>query len=475
MKHQTTYLCRQVYCMRYFIFSLFLFCQLVLQAQFTGYNMVQVGRWDNDSLTSLGTQQFSNGWGWADSLTGREYAILGSVDSTYFIEVTNPARPVVRDVRAGRVSKSVWREYKTYKNYCYAVGDAGKASLQIFDMSYLPDSVHLVYDSDSIIMRSHTVYIDQDKLYCNSVITNDFRSFPVSVLSLADPENPELLGHLEPYAGGQSPAFVRCHDAYVRNDTLYCSGENAGVFIYNMKDNPAGTFISSITEYPENGYNHSGYLSDDGKIFVFTDENAGLGIKAYDMTDIRDPELLTVFRSSTEATAHNPYFIGRKLYVSVYHDGVYVFDLSNEKEAKVIAWYDTYPQNGNNYSGFEGCWGIYPFLPSGNLLAFDMTNGLFVLRMDATAGMDENTNQLEMLLFPNPANEQVTVNWNQYADEKITIEVKDMGGRTVFTHETEGITGVNQTELALEGFNKGIYFVQLTGAKTHLCSKLLLR
>ena len=40
--------------------------------------------------------------------------------------------------------------------------------------------------------------------------------------------------------------------------------------------------------------------------------------------------------------------------------------------------YDTYPILGD-YSGFSGCWGAYPFLPSGLILASDIGNGLFVL------------------------------------------------------------------------------------------------
>ena len=43
----------------------------------------------------------------------------------------------------------------------------------------------------------------------------------------------------------------------------------------------------------------------------------------------------------------------------------------------VVGSYDTYPQGSGN--GFNGCWGVYPFLPSGNLVCSDIDNGLFVL------------------------------------------------------------------------------------------------
>lgn len=451
----------------------FLLLNLTLSAQFTGYNMIQLSRWDNDNLPALGTQQFSNGWGWADSATGREYAIIGSIDSTYFIDITNPTKPVLCDARAGRVGNSVWREYKTYKNYCYAVADFGQASLQIFDMSYLPDSVHVVYDSDSLIMRSHTVYVDGDRLYCNSTVTRSNQSSAVTVLSLADPENPEFLGTLRPPIFDGIPAFVKCHDAFVRNDTLYCSGENAGVFIYDMTDADNGMLLGTIQEYPERGYNHSGYLSDDGQIFVFTDENSGLGIKAYDVSDFTNFELKSVFRSNPGAIAHNPYFIGRRMFISYYHDGVYVYNMNDPSKPEVVAWYDTYPQNGTNYGGFEGCWGIYPYLPSGNLLAFDMTNGLFVLRMDATASETNPIETKDVSLYPNPAENSFTLSWNQGGAENMELAVLDMQGREVSIQSIEAIPGKNEFQVNLEGVKKGMYLVQLTGAKTHICKKLL--
>lgn len=448
---------------------------LNVSAQFKGYNMIQLGRWDNDSLTSLDGQQFSNLWGWADSATGREYAIMGSVDSTYFIDVTLPWAPKVCDVKAGRVRRSVWREYKTYRNYCYAVGDYGPTSLQVFDLSYLPDSVHTVYDSDSVISRSHTIYIDGDRLYCNSVVTKTGQTYAASVLSLADPENPVLMGHLIPPVFDGSPAFVKCHDAFIRNDTFYCSGENAGVFIYNYANPANPVLIGTITDYPERGYNHSSYVSDDGEILVFTDETSGIGIKAYDISNFSDFELQSVFRSNPGAIAHNPYFIGRTLYVSYYHDGVYVFDMNDPKRPRVIAWYDTYPDNEpGSYSGFEGCWGVYPFLPSGNILASDMTNGLFILRMDAGLSVGNEPAVTEMKIQPNPAGHTAELIWESVVAEPVEVCVLDLKGRELKRVRWEQQGGRNNLRLDLSDIQvSGVLMVQLKGLNTHICRKLI--
>lgn len=447
-----------------------------LNAQFRGYNMVQMGRWDNDSLPSLGTQYFSNCWGWYDSVKMREYAIVGSIDSTYFIDVTNPSKPKLCDVHAGKSQHSVWREYKTYKHYAYAVADAGQASLQIFDMSYLPDSVHKVYDNDSLIMRSHTIWIDKDRLYANSVTTGSFQARAVDVFSLADPVNPEFIGTIIPPVFGGVPAFVKCHDAFIRNDTLFCSGENGGLFIYNMADALNPQMIGAITDYPERGYNHSSHLSDDGKILVFTDENHGLGLKAYDVSDLQNIELQSIFRSHQGAIAHNPYFIGRKVYVSYYHDGVYVFDLSDPKDPKIIAWYDTYPQNAEGqYGGFEGCWGVYPYLPSGNILAIDMTNGLIILHMDITAGTPDQTATTDFYLFPNPANSSLNIEFDLTEPTDCSFKLVDPSGRLVFTDELTTASGRNRYTIDLpEELPPGIYLARLAGSNLHICKKLFI-
>ena len=48
-------------------------------------------------------------------------------------------------------------------------------------------------------------------------------------------------------------------------------------------------------------------------------------------------------------------------------------------ELTEIAFFDTYAQG--DQMDFSGAWSVYPYLPSGNLLVNDRTNGLFILSM----------------------------------------------------------------------------------------------
>ena len=59
------------------------------------------------------------------------------------------------------------------------------------DLSYLPDSVHLVYDSDSLITRAHNIFIDtaKAKMYACAVATQS----GFHAMNIYDLFNPTIL------------------------------------------------------------------------------------------------------------------------------------------------------------------------------------------------------------------------------------------------------------------------------------------
>ncbi len=376
-------------------------------------NMNLLSNWDDPSLPSGWTGQYNDIWGYVDG-QGREYAIMGVMLGTYFFDVTDPTNPVVVDYVASKdqFSLGVHRDYKTYQHYCYAVADEGQNSLQIIDMQYLPDSVHVVYDSDAFCVRAHNIFISDEKLYlASNTVGGSFNA--MDVLSLADPENPTFLSTLF------NPQFFHVHDVYVRNDTAYCSNGNEGFFVYDYTDPLNPSLISSIDLYPQQGYNHSSWVSDDRSTLVFADENHGKALKMYDITDIQNPTLNTLFQSNLlnvpnpsgqdGSIPHNPFFMGNNLVItSYYHDGVQVYHLPNPNQPVQIAYYDTHPQS-TTYNGYEGCWGVYPYLPSGIILASDISNGLFVLELTLPTGIDDPVSAQQIFTYPNPFSNDINI------------------------------------------------------------------
>jgi hypothetical protein len=64
---------------------------------------------------------------------------------------------------------------------------------------------------------------------------------------------------------------------------------------------------------------------------------------------------------------------------SYYTSGLQIVDASRPDILVETAYYDTSPLTGD---GFDGAWGAYPYLPSGNILVTDRQEGLFILGTD---------------------------------------------------------------------------------------------
>jgi len=227
--------------------------------------------------TSYGTK-FSACWGWYQANKNREYAIAGSAAGTYFVDVTNPYQQVICDFEPGKITGTVWREMKTYQNYCYVVSDdGGPNSFQIFDLQYLPDSVHKIHDAQTLFKRTHAVWIDGNKLYCSSVTYSDNTKSTLNIYSLATPSAPTLIRKLS-----QDAAFITTvHDTYANNDTVFVSAGYGGLYTFTLTP-PSYSFtqVGSLTSYVSSGYNHSSAITPNKKTLVMCDEvPAGLRAK----------------------------------------------------------------------------------------------------------------------------------------------------------------------------------------------------
>lgn len=453
-------------------------------AQYDHFNLTLLSHWNDTTLKHVdGDQIWSDVQGWYDPIKQKEYLISGSADSLYFFDITNPSQMILCDVKEGHSRNAINRDYDVYQHYIYCVSDRTSplGALQIFDMQYLPDSVHLVYDDATLGVNTHTVFVDtiNAKLYMCTNSVNMWGVAAMDVLSLRDPEHPTFMTRLYPPSG----TFSRIHEVFVKNDTAYCSGEGAGLFIYDMRDSANPALIGTIQPpYPQNGYNHSSWLDSTGKYLMFTDENQGLGIKVFDVSTISSPDFVTVFNSHSGALPHNAYWKGRFAYASSYEDGVYVYDMQNvanmnfSNTPPIAGFFDTYPKNGPGiYNGFHGCWGVYPFLPSGVILASDISEGLFVLQPAVNLAVEEiHNNILHATVFPNPFTTQTTVTIQANVSDAVTLSVFNLQGQLMLTQQAILRKGSNTIDLqGLDGLSEGLYQLQLSGAQSMLNKPIL--
>jgi len=433
----------------------------------------------NISLLSVVSPETTNNWyasqtkyagcyGWHNPVDNREYAIIGSTKGNHFIEVTQPQNPIVRDFVPGASQNSLWREIKTYQHYAFLVSDDNGSKFQIVDMSYLPDSVHVVYNSSALFTKAHTLFVDGNKLYCGGVsVVGVSGAISMVVYDLSNPESPILLRSLTQ----DYPSITYIHDMFVRNDTIYASAGNQGLFILKFNQS-TNTFnlLADYTGYVEAGYNHSSYLTPDSKTLAFCDEvPAGLSVKLIDVSDLNNIQLKDTIKSHVGATAHNPYIKNSNhLVISYYQDGVYIYDVSNPANAQLTGFFDTDYLHGanDNYTfstPYRGCWGTYPFLPSGVLLASDMQNGLFVL--DASAALQVKSSKMdkEIQLYPNPGTNLLTLNIYGLNKGKYDLSIFDVTGKQIIVDELEVSSLWFRKEINTTFVEDGIYFLRIKG------------
>ena len=354
------------------------------------------------NLDGLGAD-YNDVWGysWGD----KEYAIVGSNTAINIVDVTDCGNPTLVSAWVDGGSK-VWRDFKDYKDYVYAVCDNCSEGLQIISKANPVDSTWQYTDN---FTRAHNIYIDESsgRLYVAGIIPNNYG---LQVYDLdANPTNPPLLAtiNFRDWDDGAVASGTNwyVHDVYVRNDTAYCSHGNNGHANWDMSDL---SDIQLLGDFDNAGYNHSSWTHDELPLeYVAREVPAGMPLEVYDISDMSDISVIRTFSHSIHPPSgddpisrpHNPYYRHDRLYLSNYHDGLKVYDLSDDPEdPQILAYYDTYDINNGNYNGFEGCWGTYPYLPSGCLLASDISTGLYTMKLLVPPTRDTEVTDVDVIL-----------------------------------------------------------------------------
>ncbi|MEO1438057.1 MAG: T9SS type A sorting domain-containing protein [Bacteroidota bacterium] len=184
-------------------------------------------------------------------------------------------------------------------------------------------------------------------------------------------------------------------------------------------------------------------------------------VTIWDISDPTDPNKVGEITSST-ATVHNLYIIGDRMYVSWYADGVKIYDVSDPVNPILLDEYDTSP---NATEGFFGAFGIYPFAPSGNLYVSDIQAGLMIFGDPISTSIESVDQDQFVRLFPNPAREELRVQFDVPQASNLQIRILDVVGREVLPIQKLSFpSGRSNHSLDINVLPAGIYTLNLQGA-----------
>jgi len=348
------------------------------------------------SLDDFDSDAGSGHWGWTDPRDGREYALMGLADGTGFVDITDPTAPVYLGKLPTHTVPSIWRELKVLGHYALIVSEAERHGMQVFDLHQLRDvdraaapvtfraTAH--YDG---VGQSHNVAANDDTRRAFIVGSRAATGCAggIHILDMADPLNPTFAGCFAD-DGYTHDLVCLTYDGYDRRyagrEVCVASNENV-VTIVDVTD-PEDTRMLSQVIYPNIGYTHQGWFTEDHRYFVVNDEldemRYGHNTRTllFDFTDLQNPQYLGDYFGPTRAVAHNLYVRGNMVYMANYRRGLEIARIDDARGAAMthVAHFDSFPED--DATQFAGAWNVYPFYESGTVTIADMNRGLFMVR-----------------------------------------------------------------------------------------------
>ena len=345
-------------------------------------------------------------WGWTDPETGQEIVLVGMSNQTAFVDVTDPGMPTYlgRLPMPETATASTWRDMKVYQDHMYVVSDgAGEHGMQVFDLTRLrglDGSDPQTFASDAHydqIASAHNIVINEETGFAYSVGSSGGGQTcggGLHMINIQNPLAPVFAGCFQDMSTGRQRTGYS-HDAqcvvYHGPDTDYqgreiCLGSNETALSIADVTDKSNPLTIAMASYPNVGYSHQGWLSEDHSYFFMGDELDESGGNVtntrtliWDLADLDDPILAREYMAETKATDHNLYILGNTMYQSNYKSGLRVLDISDPENPQLVGNFDTVPYGGDDAS-MTGSWSNYPFFKSGVVVVTSSREGLFVVR-----------------------------------------------------------------------------------------------
>ena len=383
------------------------------------------------SLDEMNADSGNDSWGWTDSTTGKEYALMGLDNGTGIIDISIPTAPLYLGKIPTATEPSSWRDLKVYNDHVFIVSEAEGHGMQVFDLKQLrgldskknftADHIYTGYG------QAHNIAINTETGYAytagSGVAGNGRPGFGIHALNIVDPLSPVLELQLSDFGYTHDAQIINYKgpDSDYFDKEIYVGSNETKVVFVDVTDKTDPQLISEF--FYDDEYTHQAWLTEDHSYALLGDEldeldkstqpwslktNVQTRTIVIDIRDLDNPTLHFNYLSDTEAIDHNGYVLGSNYYLASYTSGMRVIDIINieQKSFSEVGFFDTHADNhdhnlikttsnvwsdpgdhdgkkGQEIEAFNGAWNVYPFFKSENIIISDINSGLFIVKKKA--------------------------------------------------------------------------------------------
>jgi choice-of-anchor B domain-containing protein len=349
------------------------------------------------SLADMGARSGNAVWGGVESANHREIGVVGLDNGTAFVDLSKPGCPAVVGILPSTSGRNGTRDVKVIGDYALVVAEIQNHGLQVFDMKTLGTTpsmaavkatVTYTGTSDAVVGNAHDVLAHEATGFVYVVGARSCQG-GLHMVDFKDPTKPTF--------AGCGTSFGYIHDAvcqiYKGPDMAHAgrevcatfNGEKSSFSLVDVTDKSAPKVISEEV-YEGGSYTHNGWLTDDHKYMILSDElDESRGrhptrTYMFDVTDLDDPKPLGTYDAKTMATDHNLSVMGNFVYQANYEAGFHMLDVRQVATGKLteVAFFDTLPSSDT--STMRGAWTSYPFFKSGIVIMQTTESGMFIMK-----------------------------------------------------------------------------------------------
>jgi hypothetical protein len=404
--------------------------------------------------------------GWYHTAGKREYAVYNKLERIYFADVTNPEPEGRRHLSfdffySGNYPSSIY----IHGDYCYI----SQGSINgVYSLKDFPDSVTWIGHFENVYLKN--AIFRKNRIYT-------LRLGRLQIYDLSDPAAPVLLSS----TSADLPHLYGMRSFSVENDTIYASVDTKGYYrmLYQnnkfiILDSITNPFLSAVSNYA------NAHSADKKTVCCFY-EPTTLDASFYVKQSGRQYQLASSFQLMPSLSPITPQFVENNwLLVSNKKYGLFVYDVSDLKNIKKTGYFTS--RSGPEFLVSPSGWiddpnqsGVGWFnrnLPSGNIIALDQINGVFILNpakaLISKPTVTEPKLDYQLSVFPNPCNQGFYIALKR--DHDCKMKLFNMLGELLLEREYPGSI---HDFVSTEEFDEGPYLVKVEGKEGQL-SKIVL-